>query len=335
MDYEERRQETTKDERVKATIPQKASKGGTESTRSDESLPQSTSVTIHPITTPLDDSRVNGTTDVATNYYDNDLGMEKVPEVEEGGEVIENATQTSLGNLKEVATTLNLSQAQTAAFVQIIEKIVDEELKRRRDEEMFKSKVTETSEKSKSIAAKFHELYNESEKVESMDGYYEDEITPHEKLTANTRLRFDEQHIIDDYQSGQDEISDARLLESDSREEVRWKAGYMAREQSEYDRLISGTTDATLESDHLDTKSLQDSRRELLRTTVRSTSTAKSPTVSTVHDENVEEPYIQSRTTMIYGKGLNHEIPLNDDATSSSLAHLSNHRGDECSRSID
>lgn len=49
----------------------------------------------------------------------------------------------------------------------------------------------------------------------------------------------------------------------------------MAREQSEYDRLVSGTTDTTVESDRLDIKSFEDSKRELLRTTVGRTSTVE------------------------------------------------------------
>ncbi|EJW75514.1 hypothetical protein WUBG_13578, partial [Wuchereria bancrofti] len=128
----------------------------------------------------------------------------------------ENTTQDSLDNLKEVVNTLNLSQAQTATFVKIIEKIVDDELKRRHNEEISKLKFTQTTEKPKLAAAKFYEI--DSETAKDIDDHSEEEIRPHEKLTVNTRLSFNDQHIIDDYRSGQDEIS-AESLKLDSRKE--------------------------------------------------------------------------------------------------------------------
>lgn len=50
--------------------------------------------------------------------------------------------------------------------------------------------------------------------LESIDEYpesqigdrYEDQIRPFEKLTADTRLSFDERRIIDDYRNAQDEF---------------------------------------------------------------------------------------------------------------------------------
>lgn len=57
--------------------------------------------------------------------------------------------------------------------------------------------------------------------IQSNDDRYEEEIGPHEKLTANTRLSFDERHIIDD--NGQDETSeissDAETRNFDSQKE--------------------------------------------------------------------------------------------------------------------
>ncbi|EJD76082.1 hypothetical protein LOAG_16890 [Loa loa] len=222
----------------------------------------------------------------------------------------ENTTQSSISDLKEVVTTLNLSEAQTATFVRIIEKIVDEELKRRHDEEGSKLKFIETSEKPKLAAANSYELNSESK----TDDRYEEEIRPHEKLTVNTRLSFNDQHIIDDYRNVQEEIPEALAAESlklDSRKQARKKADYVAREQAEYDRLISGITDTTprLESDYLETKADQGANQRLIRTTVKSISTeeAQTSTPTGLQPEKVglqpvERFYIPNRTTIIYGK---------------------------------
>lgn len=56
----------------------------------------------------------------------------------------------------------------------------------------------------------------------------------------------------------------------------------MAREQAEYDRLISGITDTTPGFDYLESKSDQDANRGLLRTTIRSTSTEEPQSVSNI-----------------------------------------------------
>ncbi|VBB32358.1 unnamed protein product, partial [Acanthocheilonema viteae] len=251
-------------------------------------------------------NNVTGTTDTTTNYYGTDSEMGKNSAVDGSDRETDNTTQSSLGDLKEVVTTLNLSEAQTAAFVKIIGKIVDEELKRRHDEE---SKFTETSEKPKLVAAKFYELDNDSEKT--INDQHEEEIRPHEKLTANTRLSFDEQRIIDDYRNWHDEISEALVAESlklDPQKEGKWKTDYMAHEQAEYDRLVSGITGATSQPDHLKIKSIQSSSQELLRTTISSSTSTEEPQTSSsiLHEkvglQPVEQPYIFNRTTIIYGK---------------------------------
>ncbi|VIO90520.1 Uncharacterized protein BM_BM8263 [Brugia malayi] len=296
----------------------------------------------------LQDDNVTDTTETAINYYDSDFEVKKIPEMEENGEEIatetdrnnnenlmekktfknkfndpfwkhflqinetENTTQNSLDDLKEVVNTLNLSQAQTATFVKIIEKIVDDELKRRHNEELSKSKFTQTSVKPKLAAAKFHEI--DSETAKDIDDRHDQEIRPHEKLTVNTRLSFNDQHIIDDYRNGQDEIPEtlaAESLKSDSRKEARKKTDYMVREQAEYDRLISGITDATPESgsDYLETKNGQAFNRGLIRTTVKSTNTEEPQTTSSTglqYEKTglqpVEESYIPKRTMTVYGK---------------------------------
>uniref|UniRef100_A0A1I7VZI1 Protein kinase domain-containing protein n=1 Tax=Loa loa TaxID=7209 RepID=A0A1I7VZI1_LOALO len=236
--------------------------------------------------------------------------MKNIPELDKNDEETENTTQSSISDLKEVVTTLNLSEAQTATFVRIIEKIVDEELKRRHDEEGSKLKFIETSEKPKLAAANSYELNSESK----TDDRYEEEIRPHEKLTVNTRLSFNDQHIIDDYRNVQEEIPEALAAESlklDSRKQARKKADYVAREQAEYDRLISGITDTTprLESDYLETKADQGANQRLIRTTVKSISTeeAQTSTPTGLQPEKVglqpvERFYIPNRTTIIYGK---------------------------------
>uniref|UniRef100_A0A1I8EWD6 Uncharacterized protein n=1 Tax=Wuchereria bancrofti TaxID=6293 RepID=A0A1I8EWD6_WUCBA len=281
------------------------------------------------------DGNVTDTTETAINYYDTDFEMKKIPEMEENVEEVkndrnknenlmekktlqnrfddpfwkhflqinetENTTQDSLDNLKEVVNTLNLSQAQTATFVKIIEKIVDDELKRRHNEEISKLKFTQTTEKPKLAAAKFYEI--DSETAKDIDDHSEEEIRPHEKLTVNTRLSFNDQHIIDDYRSGQDEIS-AESLKLDSRKEARKKTDYMVREQAEYDRLVSGITDATPESgsDYLETKTGQTINRRLLRTTIKSINTEEPQTTSSTGLQPVEESYIPKRTMTVYGK---------------------------------
>uniref|UniRef100_A0A915Q3V3 Uncharacterized protein n=1 Tax=Setaria digitata TaxID=48799 RepID=A0A915Q3V3_9BILA len=270
------------------------------------------------------------------NFYDADLGMVKIPEAEESDEVsvendsgsrnllekkvlqngfddrfwnhlfqikdVGNSTESSLNDLKEVVATLNLSQTQTAAFVKIIEKIVDEQLKRRLHEEVAGGTVAETPEKPKLAGAKFHAL--DSELLKNTGEVYEEEIRPHEKLTANTRLSFDEQHIIDDYRSEPDEISeelDRGPSELDSKKAVRWKTDYMIREQAEYDRLVSGITEATPQLEYLETKTEYITSSELLRTTT--TGTTSSPTF---HDkailQSIKERHTPNRTTMIYAK---------------------------------
>uniref|UniRef100_A0A0R3RM83 Ty3-gypsy retrotransposon protein n=1 Tax=Elaeophora elaphi TaxID=1147741 RepID=A0A0R3RM83_9BILA len=134
-----------------------------------EDIPNSTFTTASTTNDSLDGNNVTtGATEMTINYYETDPAMESIPEVEGSDKETDNATQNSLsdfGDLKDVVTTLNLSQAQIAAFVKIIEKIVDEELKRRRDEDETKSKFTRTSEKPKLAAVKFYELDGESEKV--------------------------------------------------------------------------------------------------------------------------------------------------------------------------
>ncbi|VDM15298.1 unnamed protein product [Wuchereria bancrofti] len=136
-----------------------------------------------------------------------------------------------------------------------------------------------------------------------IDDHSEEEIRPHEKLTVNTRLSFNDQHIIDDYRSGQDEIS-AESLKLDSRKEARKKTDYMVREQAEYDRLVSGITDATPESgsDYLETKTGQTINRRLLRTTIKSINTEEPQTTSSTGLQPVEESYIPKRTMTVYGK---------------------------------
>ncbi|CAG9533547.1 unnamed protein product [Cercopithifilaria johnstoni] len=333
-DYEKKREEMLKNVGFVTSapndliIPEKDTK---DNTKGDD-------LSINTNNEPLDGNNVSGMTEPITIDYGTDLTMGKIPEMEKSDEITtrsagssrnlmeekklqndpfwkhflqinetDNGTQNSLGDLKEVVTTLNLSQAQTAAFVRIIEKIVDVELKRRRDEEASKLNFTQTSEKPKLVAAKFHEVDNESEK--DIDNHYDEEIRPHEKFTPNTRLSFDEQHINVDYHNGEDGISESLVagpMKLDSRE-ARWKIGYIAREQAEYDRLVSGITDTTSGSDHLEIKHIQSTNQGLLRTTVESTSTEEPRTSNsmiyeTIGLQPIEQPYIPKRTTIIYGK---------------------------------
>ncbi|VDK86490.1 unnamed protein product [Onchocerca ochengi] len=137
---------------------------------------------------------VTGTT---RKYHNIDLAVRKIPEAEEINEETDNTARNSLTNLDDAFTKLNLSQTQSATFIKIIDKIIDEELKKRRDERMSEAKLAD---------ARVYE--SDSESGKNINDNYDEEIRPHEKLTANTRLSFDE-HIIDNYRNGETEISEA------------------------------------------------------------------------------------------------------------------------------
>ncbi|KAM3724275.1 Histone transcription regulator [Dirofilaria immitis] len=284
--------------------PIMAEKAGKEKVKGDDILSKNTFTTSSNINTGSQLYNSNGNnTDSTNNYYNPDLAMGKIPEAEENDEET-TTTEDSLVNLKDMVTTLNLSQAQVAIFTKIIEKIVDEEIKKRRDDEKSESQFAEISEKVKLAGAKFHEFDDESRK--NINDRYEEEIRPHEKLTANTRLSFDDQHINAIYRNGQDEISEllpGGSLKSDYRKEARKKADYMTREQAEYDRLVSGITDTTPEIDYSHDNNPTVTIKTITIDEPRNVPTINSPSP---HSKTIMQPvgqlYIPSRTTVVYGK---------------------------------
>lgn len=306
----------------------------------------------------------NGTAEYTESYYDGDFGVEKIPEAEESGEAdvesegnnsllerkivrtgfddpflkhgfqtknVVNSTQHLFNEVKELVTTMNLSQTQTDVFVEIIKNIVEEELKRRlAAEKMQTAKLTEVTEKPKLAGIRLHAAENGPQKfLESIDEYpesqigdrYEDQIRPFEKLTADTRLSFDERRIIDDYRNAQDEFPEpleARAPRIDFGREVRKKGDYKNREQAEYDRLINGITEPTTTFDYLGTRFDRATNPEQSRTMIVNTEKPLTkrivPAISpTLHHENMsnrssstphllKQAYPPHRTTIIHGK---------------------------------
>ncbi|VDM99717.1 unnamed protein product [Thelazia callipaeda] len=187
-----------------------------------------------------------------------ELETEQIPEADES-----NATQDIVDDIREVIATLNISEVQIDDIV----KIIDEELKRRFGEEMDELKLFLATQRPKLSSSKLHTLHNSGDKVaesidqfpevQSADNNYEEQIRPHEKHTADTRLRFDERRIIDDFRIIQEEVSEgstALPLLIESARNGKIKTDYMIQEQAEYDRLVSGITEKTPRTDYVDTK---------------------------------------------------------------------------------
>ncbi|VDK44862.1 unnamed protein product [Gongylonema pulchrum] len=146
-------------------------------------------------------------------------------------------------------------------------------------------------EKPRLAGIRLHAPENELEKFsESIDEYpesqvierYEDQLRPNEKLTADTRLSFDERRIIDDYRNAQEEFLEPLQGETPQIDfGVKKKADYRIREQAEYDRLISGVTEPTTTSVDLENRITQPTNAWGTKT-VATTSTEKPSTVRIV-----------------------------------------------------